>query len=115
VSAHEQMDTDQRCVVHHIPMCTICAPWLRHWVTVEKITRSDGVAGQYALTVDVTYHHGPDPVDDDPTTTTFVSSVYWAPVVMVLSNGAQVLVEDWRRYGEQLDQAWVRSFYGVST
>jgi len=84
------------------------------WVTIERIARRNGVAGAYQLTVDVTYHHG-DPANDDATTTVFVSSVYGAPVVMITpGNGTQMVVDDWRRYGERLDTGWVRAFYGIA-
>jgi hypothetical protein len=82
---------------------------------IDKIIRHTGVAGQYSLEVWVTYWHGPNPADADATITTFVGSVYGAPVVMVMSNGQQVPVDDWRRYGEQLDASWVRAFYGVTS
>jgi hypothetical protein len=81
---------------------------------IDKIVRHVGVAGQYSLEAWVTYWHGPNPADADATITTFVSSVYGAPVVMVMSNGQQVPADDWRRYGERLDASWVKAFYGVS-
>jgi hypothetical protein len=83
--------------------------------TIDKIIRRNGVAGQYSLEVWITYWHGPNPADADPTITTFVGSVHGAPVVMVMSHGQQVPVDDWRRYGEQLDTSWVRAFYGVTS
>jgi hypothetical protein len=82
---------------------------------IDKIIRRTGVAGQYSLEVWVTYWHAPNPADADATITTFVSSVYGAPVVMVMNNGQQVPVDDWRRYGEQLDASWVRAFYGATS
>jgi hypothetical protein len=87
------------------------------WVTLDTITRDDGVAGQYAYTVELTYWHGGDTEAErdrnaDPTTTVFVSSVYHAPVVMI-HNNVQSFVCDWKQYGEVLDENWIRRFYGL--
>jgi len=70
---------------------------------VISITRADGVAGQYALEV-ATEHAG------EVTLVSFVGSTYGAPVVMVW-NGGQVPVVDWKRFGDTLDEEWVRRFY----
>jgi hypothetical protein len=82
--------------------------------TVDKIVRHAGIAGQYSLEAWVTYWHGPNPADADATITTFVGSTYGSPVIMIMSNGQQVPMHDWRQYGEQLDASWVRRFYRVS-
>jgi hypothetical protein len=88
------------------------------WVTIDRITRHTGIAGQYSLEVAVTYWHGGDTVAErnrnaDPTITTFTGSVYGAPVVMTTFNGEQCFVSDWRQYGPRLDNDWVWNFYGI--
>ena len=76
--------------------------------TIDRITRRDGVAGQYAYDVTVTYHFP----DAEPQTTEvfFTSSAYGAPVIMGDRNG-QHFVEEWRRFGEELNPSWIRNFF----
>ncbi|GAB4980956.1 hypothetical protein MAHJHV61_00620 [Mycobacterium avium subsp. hominissuis] len=76
--------------------------------TVDKISRRNGVVGQYAYDVTVTYHFP----DAEPQTynATFVGSDHGAPVVMRDKFGER-FVEDWRRYGDELNPDWIRRFY----
>lgn len=70
---------------------------------VENIKRHSGIAGQFAVSVDVTYQ------GEDPMHVTFTGSVYGGPVVM--DNGRhQVFVTDPGRFGE-FGTEWVRRFY----
>ena len=40
----------------------------------------------------------------------FTSSAYGAPVIMGDRNG-QHFVEEWRRFGEELNPSWIRNFF----
>lgn len=80
--------------------------------SIDRINKRTGVAGQYAYDVSVTYWHHDAPAETSRVT--FVSSAHGAPVVMVLEDGTQTVVDDWRRYGDRLTPAWVRRFYGVA-
>lgn len=77
------------------------------------IRRTNGVAGQVAYAVTTTYS-GPagDPIGD-PTTTTFVGSIYGqpGPIVMILGDGYQTHVVDADRFGSTFDAEWVRRFF----
>jgi len=68
-----------------------------------KITRTNGVAGQFCYTVTVQYAGEP------AERVTFVSSVYGGPVIM-LSHGRQTYVTDPERLGE-FSPEWVRRFF----
>lgn len=71
---------------------------------IGAIRRHNGVAGQIAYSVDVTY-------PDEPTSTvTFVGSVYGPPIVMVLPSGVQTFVSNPERYGT-FGPEWVRRFF----
>jgi hypothetical protein len=89
------------------------------WVTIDSLTRIDEVAGMYQLVVELTYWHGGDTEAErnrnaDPTTTIFHGSVYGAPVVAE-HNGQQFFIQDWRQYGSELNEQWVRNYYGIGT
>lgn len=72
--------------------------------TLNKITRHNGIAGQVAYSVDVTYP------GEDTARIEFVGSVYGGPVVMVFPNGAQTFVTDPERHGT-FGREWVRRFF----
>jgi hypothetical protein len=72
--------------------------------TLGPITRTNGVAGQFSLSVPVTY-------PDEPTEViTFVGSVYGGPVVMVTPTGTQTFVTNPSRLGK-FSPEWVRRFF----
>jgi hypothetical protein len=74
-------------------------------LSIGKIRRSNGVAGQVSYSVDVTY-------PDEPTSRVeFVGSTYGGPVVMVTNSG-QTFVVNPGRFGE-FGPDWVRRFFGV--
>lgn len=80
--------------------------------TLGKITRQNGVAGQYAYTVPVTYP------GEDTSTVTFVGSEYGGCVVMVTEGnpgGMFVSGQVMDRCGYTLTPAWVRAFFGVAS
>lgn len=74
---------------------------------VLSVKRRNGVAGQFELEARVRY------ADEDPRTVGFVGSTYGGPVVLVMPNGLQVFVTDPGRFGEKLDEAWVRAFFAA--
>lgn len=86
--------------------------------TLGPIRRRNGIAGQYAYDVTVTYHvdmpNGS--IVDSPSRVSFVGSVYGAPVVVCIydEKGAelwQVVVNDWTQFGPNLSPEWIRRFY----
>lgn len=79
--------------------------------TLGKITRQNGVAGQFAYTVPVTYAHE----GAERHLVTFVGSVYGGRVVMVTPGGHQTFVsaDVMERCGETLTPEWVRRFFRV--
>lgn len=72
--------------------------------TLGPIRRRNGVAGQVAYTVDVTYP------DESPSTITFVGSVYGGPVVMVTPAGHETFVRNATDLGP-FNPEWVRRFF----
>lgn len=69
------------------------------------IRRENGVAGQVAYQVEVTY-------PGEPTgRVAFTGSIYGGPVVMALPSGVQTFVTDPERFGP-FGPSWVRRFYG---
>lgn len=72
--------------------------------TMGKIRRHNGVAGQYAYTVTVTYP------GEEPLALTFIGSAYGHPTYLEMGNGRQVFVRDAGRYGPKLSPEWVRRF-----
>lgn len=72
--------------------------------TLGPIRRESGVAGQFALVVDVTY-------PGEPTrTVSFVGSVYGGPVVMIDEHDNQTFVTEPGRFGE-FGKDWVKAFF----
>ena len=76
--------------------------------TIGKIRRHNGVAGQIAYSVSVTY-----PGEDSSVVTFVGSSVYGGPVVMQTeSNPRGVFVVDVERFGK-FGPDWVRRFFSA--
>lgn len=77
--------------------------------TVTNYKRHAGIAGNYSVTVDVTYP------GEDTAQLTFVASVYGGPVVMITSAGTQTFVSEATRdkCGTEVTQTWVRRFFGM--
>lgn len=75
--------------------------------TVEKITRHNGVAGQYSYTAIVTYP------GEEPERVEFIGSVYGPPIVMVTNFDTQRFVSErvLERIGNTLNPEWVRRFF----
>lgn len=71
--------------------------------TLSTIKRTNGVAGQIAYDVTVTYP------GETPAPVAFVGSVYGGPVVMV-AYGRQTFVTDPSRFGT-FSPEWVRRFF----
>lgn len=82
-------------------------------VTVDNMSRVDGIAGNYAYGCRVTYRHPADTADARASEhwVSFSGSSFGAPVVMVTEHG-QTFVTDWRRFGDELTADWVRRFFG---
>lgn len=81
-------------------------------ITLGPIRRTNGIAGQYELAVDVTY------TGDDWTETgrnAFVGSVYGGAIIAVSATGVQTFVvrDVMDRCGSLLTPEWVRRFYGI--
>jgi hypothetical protein len=73
--------------------------------TLGKIRRHNGVAGQIAYSVPVTYP------DEDTSVVTFVGSAYGGPVIMQTVACPQgVFVRDVERFGS-FGPDWVRRFF----
>jgi hypothetical protein len=72
--------------------------------TLGKIKRQNGIAGEVAYTVTVTYP------GESPDAVTFIGSVYGGPVVMVMPSGRQTFVTNPDRHGK-FGPSWVRSFF----
>jgi hypothetical protein len=72
--------------------------------TLGKIRKQNGIAGQVAYSVHVTYPGEPTRL------VTFIGSDYGGPVVMVQPDGRQTGVSDPGRHGS-FGPAWVRSFF----
>lgn len=72
---------------------------------LENITRQNGIAGQLAYGVTVTYP------DESPERIVFVGSVYGGPVLMQTpANSAGIFVVDPQRFGK-FGPEWVRRFF----
>lgn len=77
--------------------------------TVHAVTRRHGVAGQFELTATVEYP------GEGKSCVSFVGSTYGGPVVMVTPMGqTYVSRETMERCGSELNEAWVRNFFGVT-
>lgn len=75
--------------------------------TLGKIRRTDGVAGQFQISAEVTYSGEPMKI------VSFVGSEYGSPgVIVMISSGHQIRVDEPQRFGEKLSIDWVRKFFG---
>lgn len=74
---------------------------------VTRVKRTNGIAGQYAMTASVQYE------GESAETITFVGSTYGGRPIMVTPNGTQTIVsrDVCDRIGSKLDEAWVRAFF----
>ncbi|GAC1533604.1 MAG: hypothetical protein NVS3B1_27980 [Marmoricola sp.] len=72
--------------------------------TVSKVKKQAGIAGQFAVTAEVTYE------GEAPETITFVGSTYGGPVVMVTPAGTQTFVSEPGRFGP-FGTKWVEKFF----
>jgi hypothetical protein len=77
--------------------------------TLGPITRRRGIAGQFSLSVAVTYP------GEAPSTAVFVGHVDGGPIVLVMPSGVQTFVHSsvLDRIGHTLTPEWVARFYGV--
>lgn len=75
--------------------------------TIHRITRHNGVAGQYAYEAHVQYP------GEDTQMVTFVGSEYDAPIVVAWGGTkyTQAFVTDPGRFGSKLTPEWVRRFF----
>ena len=76
-------------------------------VTLGRIVRTNGVAGQYSYTVTATYPGG------ERIPTTFIGNLY-SEVVFLSLGGFDSRVVNAERFGDKLNPSWVRKFFGVS-
>ena len=79
--------------------------------TLGRIVRHAGIAGQYALSVLVTYP------GESGTVITFTSSAYGGPIVMQWPGFRGLFVSEdvLDRIGRTLSPEWVRAFYAPRT
>ena len=72
-----------------------------------KITRHNGIAGQFSYSVMTTYPGEPSARVE------FVGSVYGGTIIMVTDAGTQIPISSrvTDRIGSTLDPAWIRSFF----
>lgn len=76
-----------------------------------KITRENGVAGQIAYSVNVSYPEDNNP-DARPYRVTFVGNSFGGPIVMITrGNPSGTFVRDPERFGP-FGPEWVRRFFG---
>ncbi len=67
-------------------------------VTIDRLTRHNGVAGSISVEIDATYDWSDSDVPE-PSTGTLVGSTYGAPLVYVTSRGSQCFVANPERFG----------------
>ncbi|ULD39026.1 hypothetical protein [Rhodococcus qingshengii] len=71
---------------------------------IGKISRANGIAGQYSFSVPVTYP------GEDTSVVQFVGNTNGGPIVMITGNGTQTFVRDPERFGE-FSPEWIRRFF----
>jgi hypothetical protein len=77
---------------------------------ILSIRRRNGIAGQYAYDVKVSYTHGDG--TQETTAVTFTASGYGAPgPVVMVTDTMQVHVTNPGQYGDTLSPQWIRNFY----
>lgn len=74
---------------------------------LSKITRHNGIAGQFSYSVLTTYPGEP------AARVEFVGSVYGDTIIMVTDNGTQIPISSrvTDRIGSTLDPTWIRAFF----
>ena len=74
--------------------------------TIDVLEQVFGAGGATEFIVTASWQSGSH-------THSFVGSVYGTPgpVFLVLTNGAQVLIEQPERFGVRFNESWVRNFY----
>lgn len=72
---------------------------------IARITPGRGIADQVFYRVTVHYGYGP------AQHVVFVGSEHGGPVVMVTDGNVQTFVTRPKRFGERLNEDWVRNFY----
>lgn len=75
--------------------------------THGRITRANGVAGQFCLSTEVTYE------GEEPRVLAFIGSTYGGPIVMRTTVGGrefQTFVREPERFGHVLSTEWVANF-----
>lgn len=73
--------------------------------TIDRLQVNRGIAGQVAITANVTYAESKIKGH-----ATFVGSTHGGPVVLVFDTGHQTFVDDPQRFGA-FGVEWVRRFY----
>lgn len=88
------------------PRCVNCCPCHKDdsTPTLGPIRRRNGVAGQVAYDVTVTYP------GEDAARVSFVGSTFGGPVLMVTASGVETFVTDPARFGA-FGPGWVRRFF----
>lgn len=74
--------------------------------TVTNVRRHAGIAGQFAISAEVTYP------GEDARTVEFVGSTYGGPVIM-RTNGVETFVSDAGRFGT-FGRVWVQRFFAAA-
>ena len=82
-------------------------------ITILKMVKRNGIAGQYAYEVTVTFPDMDPDFVDMPFTNTFAGSVYGGPIVAVSPMGYQMFVSPTvtDHCGGILNTDWIRRFY----
>lgn len=75
--------------------------------TIHKIKRTDGIAGQFAYDVSISYPG--EPVG----TVGFVGNAYSESIYMVTENLGQSRVDNPERFGPKLNEEWITLFFTV--
>ena len=80
---------------------------LRPEATIERISKVIGIAGQLSYTARVSYS------GEEPMMVEFVGSAYGSPgPITMITRATQAHVYDPGRFGEKLNEEWVRRFFG---
>ena len=81
-------------------------------ITLGRMTRHSGMAGQYAYSVPVVYEYDNSP-EVERSVATFVGSTYGGRVVAVMDDGSQAFVDQsvMDRCGATLSPEWIRRYF----
>lgn len=89
-------------------------PWGVHETTIHNVTKSTGIAGQVAYTVDLTdrtYPHEEGETVTDERRIVVAGSVHGSPgPVVAVFGDFEVPVEEPHRFGDTFDRAWAYRF-----